>query len=426
MTERPDTRPPLAATARPSADSGSQPPRWPIALAAFSGLIASSAAINTFGFSVLLKPLAARLAMSRGDLSTGIAIAAVITGVASLCAGYLMDRFGVRRVMVPGILLFALATASFGLVGREQASLVFVVFALGGLATTAQQPIGYVKIVSLWFGDRRGIALGVALAGVGVGTIVMPQLASLVNAAYGLSAAFVALAIAIVMLALIPVALTFQEPATPPMPRADPESPGAPADYGLRAALRDPIFWRINLALLLAVCAINGTLTHMVAMLTDRGMTPRGAVNVLSGAGLFIAIGRIAAGWALDRFRGQIVAGIFIAAPIAGLALLLSGAAAPAPVLGAVLCGLGVGAEVDLTAYFLGRYFGVGAIASLFGVSAAVLALATAIGPFVMGQVFDAVGSYTPALTLFEVLLLISLLLFTTLGPYRFPARSHV
>lgn len=397
---------------------------WLIVVASLSGLMVGSAPVGTFGFSVLMKPLSTQLGMSRGDISLGFAISHTITAISSLFVGYLMDRFGIRRVMIPGILLFAVATASYGMVSVDHASWIYLVFFFGGLFAAAQQPIGYVKIISLWFDDRRGLALGIALAGVGLGTLLMPQLAGFVDRQYGTQAAFAALGMAILVFALLPVSLLFREPSAA-LSVAASSLPSVKEGLALREAVKETTFWRLNCALLLAVCAINGTLTHLVPMLTDRGLSPQEATIVLSAAGIFITAGRILAGWSLDRFRGQYVAAFFILAPMAGLGLLVSGAAGSVPIIGAILCGLGVGAEVDLIAFFLGRYFGVRAIASLFGVSAAVLSLAAGLGPFIMGRVFDSMKTYSWALIAFEFLLLIALFLFSTLGPYRFKGTRH-
>lgn len=419
VTANPETREfaPIS-TPRPLAH------RWVVVAGCLSGLMVGSAAVNTFGFSVLLKPLASQLGLSRGDISLGVALSHTLTAVASLFVGFLMDKFGIRRIMLPGIILFAAATAAYGLVPATHAGLIYLVFLVSGIATAAQQPIGYVKMIALRFDDHRGLALGVALAGVGLGGLFMPQLAGFADRQYGTQFAFAALGAAVLLFAFVPVLLLFREPT---------EAAGWAPDavvrsgegYTLSQAVRESTFWRLNAALLLAVCAINGTLTHMVPMLTDRGLSPQEATNVLSIAGLFITVGRIAAGWCLDRFRGQAVAAFFVAAPIAGVGLLLSGATGIAPVVGGILCGLGVGAEVDLIAFFLSRYFGVRSMATLFGVSAAVLSLATAAGPYIMGRVYDAEKSYSPALIAFLFLLTVALVLFSTLGPYRFKSTQH-
>ena len=127
--------------------------------------------------------------------------------------------------------------------------------------------------------------------------------------------------------------------------------------------------------------AINGTLTHVIPLLTDRGVPPQQAAFVFSFAGYAIILGRILAGWCLDRFRGPHIAMFFFAVPIIGIALLGSGATGLAPAIGAVLCGVGIGAEIDLMAFLLSRYFGLKAYGKIYGVMFAVFGIGTGIGP---------------------------------------------
>ena len=94
--------------------------------------------------------------------------------------------------------------------------------------------------------------------------------------------------------------------------------------------------------------AINGTIVHIVALLTDRGIPLQVATGALSIAGIAIIVGRMICGWCLDRYWGPYVAVCFFALPMAGIALLGSGWAYPVPLLGAALCGAGIGAEIDL------------------------------------------------------------------------------
>jgi hypothetical protein len=89
----------------------------------------------------------------------------------------------------------------------------------------------------------------------------------------------------------------------------------------------------------------------------------------MSAAGLAIIIGRIICGWCLDRFHGPYVAACFFLLPMVGIALLSSGWDMPWPVLGAALCGAGIGAEVDLMAFFISRYFGLKAYGTIYGVT---------------------------------------------------------
>ena len=166
-------------------------------------------------------------------------------------------------------------------------------------------------------------------------------------------------------------------------------------------------------------------MTQIVALLTDRGIPIGVAVGALSAAGLALIFGRIIAGWCLDRFWGPYVAIAFFTIPMLGIALLASGAGGGVPLVGAVLCGLGVGAEVDLMAFFTSRYFGIRDYAKIYGVMFALFAGANGVGPSLSGASFDRFHSYVPIFIVYEVLLLITCALFLGLGPYPYPAPKE-
>ena len=111
-------------------------------------------------------------------------------------------------------------------------------------------------------------------------------------------------------------------------------------------------------------------------------------------------------------------------APLVGIALLLSGAAGVAPFAGTVLCGLGIGAEIDLMAFFVGRYFGLRAFAAIYGLMFATFAVGSGLGSYLMGACFDLAGSYRPMLVAFVAVLIAACLLIARLGPYRYSAEA--
>jgi MFS family permease len=106
-----------------------------------------------------------------------------------------------------------------------------------------------------------------------------------------------------------------------------------------------------------------------------------------------------------------------------GIALLASGLSGLAAFLGAALCGIGVGAEVDLMAFFVGRYFGLRAYGRIYGVMFAAFAFANGVGPSIAGWSFDRFHSYRPAFAIFEAMLALTCLLLAPLGRYPYPAR---
>jgi MFS family permease len=235
----------------------------------------------------------------------------------------------------------------------------------------------------------------------------------------------VGLAVCVFGFAFVPVSLFIREPPGFVKSRdRDAAARDAVAGIPGRDAFRGWRFYALTIAFFLAIVAINGTVSHVVALLTDRGYPLQEATAALSLSGLAIIGGRILSGWALDRFWGPFVAVAFFLIPMAGIGLLDSGAAGVVPLLGATLCGLGIGAEVDLMAFFVSRYFGLRDYAKIYGAMFAVFSFGVGVGPTISGFVFDRFLSYGPAFLLYEVLLAVTCALFLRLGPYPFPASA--
>src|SRR5262249_11536801 len=154
------------------------------------------------------------------------------------------------------------------------------------------------------------------------------------------------------------------------------------------------------------------TLTHVIPLLTDRGVPQVQAAFMFSFAGYAIIGGRILAGWCLDRIWGPYVAMCFFAIPMLGIALLGNGATGTVAVIGAILCGAGIGAEIDLMAFFLSRYFGLKSYGKNYGIMFAVFNVGTGLGPALSGLAFDRFHSYGPIFIVYEVALAITVLLF--------------
>jgi MFS family permease len=222
------------------------------------------------------------------------------------------------------------------------------------------------------------------------------------------------------VLAWLPVAIFVRD-----APAAFNARPGASAAGrpGIDAvsALQTANFWLLAIAFFLGVTAINGTIVHIVALLTDRGIPLQAATGALSIAGIAIIIGRIICGWCLDRFWGPYVAASFFILPMFGIALLGSGWSYPAPLIGAALCGAGIGAEIDLMAFFISRYFGLKAYGKIYGLMFMLFNVGTGLGPALGGRAFDIFHSYIQIFIVYEVALAITAVLLVRLGKYVFP-----
>ena len=179
----------------------------------------------------------------------------------------------------------------------------------------------------------------------------------------------------------MPVALFLREPPQFVTRSRDGVTPVSLPGMEAGAAFRSGLFWALAIAFFLDVIAINGTLTHIVALLTDRGIALQAATAALSGVGIALILGRILSGWCLDRMWGPYVAVTFFVLPMIGIALLASGAAGFVAYVGAIALGLGIGAEVDLMAFFTGRYFGARNYAKIYGTIFGTFSLGVGIGP---------------------------------------------
>ena len=400
--------------------------RWWIVFACACGLLVGAGSILIFSFGVFLKPVTAELGISRGDLSAGLGISAWFVALACPAIGWLIDRFGTRRVMIPGVLLFALAVASFGLMQAKPLYMIYVIFCVAGFISGVQTPIPYAAVVTHWFDRERGIALGVATAGVGLGVALIPQLAALLIRHFGWRDAYFGLGVAVVVLAWVPVAIFVRDPPwiTERRVSAAASSESLPGiDTG--SALKSATFWLLSVAFFLGVMAINGTIVHIVALLTDRGIPLQIATGALSIAGIAIIVGRMICGWCLDRFWGPYVASCFFVLPMAGIALLGSGWAYPVPLVGAALCGAGIGAEIDLMAFFISRYFGLKAYGKIYGLMFLIFNIGTGLGPALSGRAFDMFHSYKQIFAVYEVALAITCVLLIRLGAYAYPVQRH-
>jgi MFS family permease len=164
--------------------------RWWVVFASACGLMVGAGVINVFAMGVFLKPITEELGVGRGLFGTALWLNSSANALACFFIGWFIQRWGVRRVMIPGILLCALATASYGLIQASPFVLTYMLFAVGGFIAGCQTPIPYATATSQSFDRQRGLALGLAIAGVGIGTIVVPQIAGRLIAAFGWRLAF--------------------------------------------------------------------------------------------------------------------------------------------------------------------------------------------------------------------------------------------
>jgi MFS family permease len=283
-------------------------------------------------------------------------------------------------------------------------------------------------VLSRWFDQKRGLALGLAMAVMGVGGFITPPLAQALITTVGWRQAYVFLGLLVIGIVIPVVGLFLKE--TPQMMGLLPDGEmvaqaeatkqsGQESGMNSREAWRTGAFWLMVSAFFLQSVGFHGYFIHLVPMLTDRGASAQSAALVMSLGAVGAVLGRVGGGYLLDRFFAPYVAVCFFCGSALGIFLLWSGAVGGLAFVAAFLGGLGVGAEFDIIAYMVSRYFGLRAFGEIYGYVFAAFTLGGVIGPPLMGIGFDSTGSYSPVLGGFVVATLIAVGLMTQLGPYR-------
>jgi MFS family permease len=394
--------------------------RWWIVFGSVLGLTVGNVTVLQFSTSVLMKPIMAEFGWDRGVMSAAVMLGSIFAAIATPIAGRLIDRRGIRRVTLVAIALFALAIAAMSLAPAHPA-VFLAMFALMGLFSAGQAPLPYAKAIAATFDQRRGLAMGIAMTGVGLGAALVPRLTQLYLDRFGWRGAFAGLGATVFIVAFIAVGLFVRDKGAATVQTSGSVLPGLEA----REALRSPDFWRLAAVFLCIPVVANGTIVHLVPLLTDRGIPASQAVLVFSGIGTSLIAGRLLCGWMLDRFFGPHVAIVFVILPAMGVLTLLGSSNAQLTTVGAVLVGLGMGAEVDLIAYLQSRYFGLRAFGQIYGYLFAVFTVGTGLGPFVMGVSYNITGSYRSAMIVFiGVLICAGWLLLRMPRSYPYPVQA--
>jgi MFS family permease len=400
---------------------------WWVVLASGVGLAMHFGPIIVATFGVFLKPLSQEFGWNRTQISLAFSLATLGITVAVPLVGRLVDRFGARRVILPAVLLFGLSVLSLSFLSGQLWHF-YALYLLIGVVGSGTTPVPYAKVLSRWFDRRRGLALGLAVAGNAVGAMFMPSVAQALIAAVGWRYTYVFLGLMAMGVAIPVVGLLLKE--TPQLIGLKPDG-----ETGGQAEVSKPLsqeeglsfyetwhtgtFWLMVSAFFLISVSFHGYIIHLVPLLTDRGLSAQSAALTVSLAGGAALIGRVGIGYLLDRFFAPYVAGGFFCGFALGIFLLWSGAVGGVVLVAVVLVGLGIGAELDVMPYMVSRYFGLRAFGEIYSYAFAIFGLGAVVGPLLMGAGFDATGSYSLVLATFVIVALTAAGLMTRLGPYQ-------
>lgn len=371
-----------AASEAPGLDGGRA---W---LMAGAGFVACFVAFGVaYSFGAFFKPIAHEFGASRAQTSALFAITGALYSLLGLGTGYLSDRYGPRRVVMAG----AVAMAA-GLLGAASVHRLWLSCASYGLGVGIGVACAYVPMVALvggWFSRNRNIALGIAVSGIGAGTLVCsPASAKLIDR-YGWREAYVILSVA--SLVLLSGCAMVSRP--PPL--------GAAAPRGHLGNLsRSPDFIRLYLACLLSSVTIYIPFVYLPDFAQSLGLREVVAAGLVGIIGAASVAGRLSFGMIADRtgiltlFKGSmlVLALSYIVWPVArGYPMLL---------LFALVMGSAYGGLVSLTPAVVAELFGIEGLGAMLGALYTSSAISALAGPPLAGFVIDEGGSYSWAAAL--------------------------
>jgi MFS family permease len=386
---------------------------WRVVLAACLGVMAGFGSLFVYTFAVFVKPLSAQFGWNREAISLGFGLAAITLGLISPLLGRWIDRFGPRRIILPCMTIYCCAILSLAFL-HSHIWQFYVTCVVLGLVGNGAAHLAYSRSISTWFQQRLGTALAFVMVGAGLGAMILPVVAQSVITRAGWRAAYLSLGSLALLLGL---PLSWHYIRERGLVRHD-SAPASHSGTTWQQGLRAPAFWIIVAVLFVSSISMNGAITHLSALLTDRGITPRDAALCASMLGGSSLLGRIGVGWLLDRLFGARVALVVNLATAAGIFLLARANSFPVGCLAAALIGIGAGGEAAITPYLLTRYFGLRAFSTLYGLTWTFYAAAGAIGPVILGRAFDLTGSYSSLLLTLAVALALAAALNLLLPKY--------
>ncbi|MBT7953183.1 MAG: MFS transporter [Gammaproteobacteria bacterium] len=397
---------------------------WWIVAASIIGLSTSPGQFVFGSLGIFTLPLSEEFGWNRAEISLALTFFTISLAITLPVIGRLVDNYGSRRILLPSMLFVSLGLVLIPLV-LTQLWQLYLIFVLIGILGAGANNITYLRTISAWFDKNRGLAMGIAVSGSGLGYAYMPVLVQYMIEISGWRAGYFVLAIIITLIALPLVYFMLRE--TPQELGLHPDghthstlSNKASVESGLHRSqvLRKREFWLLFFIFCVVSFSLFGLMIHFVPLLTDRGMSRIDAAFAASTIGFTIMGARILIGYLIDRIFAPTVAFICFLLSAIGLALLATGVSGFSAFIVAMLVGASIGAEADLLAFLTSRYFGLKCFGEVYGLLFASLLIGTSLGPFVYGLSFEMSGSYIWILVFCSILCAIAAVVMKLLPHY--------
>jgi MFS family permease len=381
------TDPPAASVGAPPPEPTLRPGAVRATATAFAGLFCV-VGLALYGLPFYYDFMVRQFGWTRGEVTSGNALSKLVIGPAfGFLAGWLVDRFGPRRLMMAGILMAGIALVGLGRVYTLGGFYFFYMF--NALGYVCGGPLPAQVLISRWFDKARGKAMGIAYLGIGAGGAVVPLLSTALVERYGWRAALETIGVLIVLIAF-PLAYFVKE--SPGQSRSGP----APAPRSSLAAFKSGAFYLLTAGSMCSIAALAGVQQNLKLFLSvDQHFSQSQAARILSLVLASSIVGRLLMGWLADRIPTKYVM-LLIYFLLAGAIPLLFLRQSPAAIfLFAAVFGIGLGGDYMVIPLMTAEIFGVEVLGRLMGVILTASGVAEAASPWMVGKFHDSSGSYT-------------------------------
>ena len=380
-----------------------------------------------YAWSVFIKPLNAEFGWNRADIALAFAIACLVFGLMTYPAGRLSDKYSPRIVVLIGGIILCCGFVMSGFIQTKlQLYLTYGVIAGFGGGLVYLPPIA---TAPKWWPDRRALATGFAVVGLGLGSFIMAPLATYIIKNFGWRSVFISVGIAMGVMAVI-AALCLKVPPTGWKPEGwEPPKPANPGqrdfrDYTYAETIRTSQFWLLYTAYFCGSFAGLMVIGHIAGHGIDQGLDPMVAAGAASWLAIANATTRILSGWIADRIGIKISFVTFFVFQVGAMMLLYpAGHLYWALWTVAAFIGWNYGAMFTLFPATCLQYYGPTAQATNYGLLFTSWGFAGFLGPFVGGWLKDATGTYSAPFIVGAAVVSISVVIIAFMKP---PERKHI
>jgi len=324
---------------------------------------------------------------TRGQVTSGNALSKLLVGpIFGFIAGWMVDRFGPRRLMSAGILMAGAALIGLGSISTL--GLFYFFYMLNALGYVCGGPLPNQVLLSRRFERSRGKAMGFAYLGIGLGGAAVPWISHTLVQYFGWQAALRTLGLLILVIAL-PAALLTKDM---PKPKENHTSAGP---VPVRTAFTSLPFFLLTLGSMFSIAAVSGAQQNLKLFLSlDLHFSQGQATRVLSLVLAFSIAGRLLMGWLADRFPKKYVMLLIYLLIAASIPLLFAVQSHQAMYAFATVFGIGLGGDYMIVPLMTAEIFGVQLLGRLLGVILTAGSVAEALSPWLVGRLRDSTGSY--------------------------------